>query len=227
VKDLEVSHQNLRQLVEHQGGEVDTLRKRLVQLSGGVEGTEPLVPHPASSAMQFHAGFNAMDSPDGSESSSSEQGEEPQLLPIADLTASKQQPESANVPMLHQTPERKPALHIHTPVPEMAFAPPSFFDAAAETEAAPIDIAKEPSTGMASYWSSSPQFGPDGSPTSTLSSSKVSTIDSLSRPLTPSSLIIVSHNGGYTAPLLQPHPYIALPPAPPVGCPKQMAARHH
>jgi hypothetical protein len=164
--------------------------------------------------MQFHADFNAMDSPDGSESSSSEQGEEPQLLPIADLTASTQQPAPANLPMLHQTPERKPALHIHTPVPEMAFAPPSFFDAAAETEAAPIDIAKEPSTGMASYWSSSPQFGPDGSPTSTLSSSKVSTIDALSRPLTPSSLIIVSHNAGYTAPLLQPHPYIALPPAP-------------
>ncbi|KAK9895241.1 hypothetical protein P389DRAFT_90331 [Cystobasidium minutum MCA 4210] len=44
VKDLEVSHHNLRQLVVHQGGEIESLKGRLVDLTGGKEGTEPSIP---------------------------------------------------------------------------------------------------------------------------------------------------------------------------------------
>jgi len=43
VKDLEVSHHNLRHLVTHQGGEIENLRAKLVDLTGDSDISDPVL----------------------------------------------------------------------------------------------------------------------------------------------------------------------------------------
>lgn len=217
VKDLEISHHNLRHLVTHQGGEIESLKSRLIDLSGGKEGTEPSLPLsklPLLSKPDFKAGS---DSASPCDSMSSDNGSPRSIEDPEEPTSPSSSFKRSHLPLPMM--EQQHVTLAHEPLVLQNLAPPPASEVqqpfGASTLPLPINIPNAQASGghdvPPQFWPA-PSSVPVGVPSPrTLSTSSASTASSftssvLYTPPTPSSMMEpMGHGQPFLAVEASPH----------------------
>lgn len=215
VKDLEISHHNLRHLVTHQGGEIESLKSRLIDLSGGKEGTEPSLP-PSNLALLSNPDFKAgSDSASPCDSMSSGNGS-PHSVEDPEEPTSPSSLKKSHLPLPMM--EQQHVTLAHEPLALESLAPPPAAEVqqpfVASNLALPVNIPNAQASGQdvsPQFWpapSSVPVGVPSPRTLSTSSGSIASSFTSsvLYTPPTPSSMLEpMGHGQPFLAVEASPH----------------------